>query len=83
MECGDGSFYTGITTDLENRVRTHESGKGAKYTRGRGPFFLRFFRGGFSHSQAAKIEFAIKNLSAREKSKLAENGDVSIVGFID
>ena len=37
LECGDGTFYTGITTDIDKRLKLHLAGKGAKYTRGRGP----------------------------------------------
>lgn len=81
LECGDGSVYTGITNNLEKRMQSHESGKGAKYTRGRGPFSLRFSVGGLSRSDAARLEYAIKTLSAREKIKLTESGDLSIVGF--
>ena len=42
LECGDGTLYTGITDDVLRRLRTHETGKGAKYTRGRGPLKLRY-----------------------------------------
>lgn len=40
LQCGDGTLYTGITDDMQRRLRAHESGKGAKYTRGRGPLKL-------------------------------------------
>ena len=41
LECKDGTYYTGITDDLPRRLAAHRSGKGAKYTRGRGPLLLR------------------------------------------
>ena len=41
LECGDGTLYTGITDDLERRLKAHSEGKGAKYTRGRGPLIVR------------------------------------------
>ena len=41
LSCGDGSLYTGITTDVEKRLEAHRQGRGAKYTRGRGPLTLR------------------------------------------
>ncbi|MEC9446963.1 MAG: GIY-YIG nuclease family protein, partial [Chloroflexota bacterium] len=40
LRCGDGTLYTGITNDLDHRLAEHESGHGAKYTKGRGPFQL-------------------------------------------
>ena len=40
LKCGDGTLYTGITPDVEKRLEVHRSGKGAKYTRGRGPLEL-------------------------------------------
>ena len=40
LRCGDNSLYTGITTDVARRLAAHQSGKGAKYTRGRGPLTL-------------------------------------------
>ena len=40
LRCGDGTFYTGVTTDVLARLETHRSGKGAKYTRSRGPLEL-------------------------------------------
>ena len=42
LECGDGTLYTGITDNLEKRLAAHRAGKGAKYTRGRSPIFLRY-----------------------------------------
>src|SRR5699024_3055419 len=42
LQCGDGTLYTGYTTDLDHRLKMHASGKGAKYTRGRGPFIVVF-----------------------------------------
>ena len=45
LQCGDGSLYTGITTDVEKRLEAHRSGKGAKYTRGRSPLELKYREG--------------------------------------
>ena len=42
LECGDGTLYTGITDDVQRRFKAHSQGKGAKYTRGRGPLTLRY-----------------------------------------
>lgn len=70
LRCRDGSLYTGITTDVEKRLETHQSGKGAKYTRGRGPLQLVYREKCGSHSDALKREFAIKALTREEKLEL-------------
>ena len=70
LRCGDGSLYTGITTDVEKRLETHRSGKGAKYTRGRTPLELVYSEECGDHSAALKRELEIKNLSREEKLKL-------------
>lgn len=72
LRCGDGSLYTGITTDVEKRVETHRSGKGAKYTRGRGPLELLYQEICGDHSAALKRELEVKALSREEKLKLIE-----------
>lgn len=70
LRCGDGSLYTGITTDVEKRFRAHQSGKGAKYTRGRGPLEIVYREECGDHSQALKRELAIKALTRKEKEAL-------------
>ena len=70
LECKDGTLYTGITTDVEKRCAAHRSGKGAKYTRGRGPLELVYCEECVDHSAALKREAEIKKLSRREKEKL-------------
>ena len=72
LRCGDGSLYTGITTDVEKRLEAHRSGKGAKYTRGRGPLELVYSEECGDHSTALKREWEIKQLSREEKEKLIE-----------
>ena len=73
LRCGDGSLYTGITTDVQRRLAEHRSGKGAKYTRGRGPLELVYSEETENHSAALKRECAIKRLSREEKWKLIES----------
>jgi len=68
--CRDGTLYTGITNDVEKRIRKHESGKGAKYTRGRGPFELKYVEEVENKSEALKREYRIKQLSKKEKISL-------------
>ena len=70
LRCGDGSLYTGITTDVEKRLEAHRSGKGAKYTRGRGPLELVYREECGDHSAALKRELEIKALPREEKLKL-------------
>ena len=72
MRCGDGSLYTGITTDVEKRLEVHRSGKGAKYTRGRGPLALIYRERCGSHSDALKRERQIKAMSREEKLRMVE-----------
>ena len=72
LRCGDGSLYTGITTDLDRRLEEHRSGKGAKYTRGRGPLELVYSEECGNHSDALKRELEIKALSKTEKLKLIQ-----------
>lgn len=70
LRCGDGSFYTGIAVDVQHRLQMHRSGKGAKYTRGRGPLEIVYQETCESHSHALKRESAIKALSREEKIAL-------------
>lgn len=72
MSCGDGSLYTGITTDIDKRFEKHCSGKGAKYTRGRGPLAIVYREDCGSHSDALKREYQIKQLPREEKLLLLE-----------
>ncbi len=73
VECSDGTYYTGITTDIERRVVEHNtSEKGAKYTRARRPVKLVYSEEYPDRSSASKREWEIKNrLTRAEKQKLA------------
>ena len=62
LECGDGTLYTGITDDVQRRFKAHSQGKGAKYTRGRGPLTLRYSEECGTHSDALHREIAVKKL---------------------
>ena len=72
LRCGDGSLYTGITTDVERRLEAHRTGKGAKYTRGRGPLELVYREECGNHSQALKRECQIKAMDRRKKEMMVE-----------
>jgi putative endonuclease len=74
LECSDGTFYTGITTDIEKRITEHNEGKsGAKYTRARRPVLLVYVIESADRSTATKEEMRIKKLSREEKFSLIEN----------
>ena len=70
LRCKDNSLYTGITTDVEKRLEAHRSGKGAKYTRGRGPLEIVYWEECGDHSDALKRELEIKAMTREEKLKL-------------
>jgi putative endonuclease len=70
VECKDGTFYTGYTTDPERRTRRHNSGDGAKYTRSRLPVRLIWFRRCETKSLALKMEARVKKLSRGDKKSL-------------
>ena len=73
LRCGDGSFYTGIATDVSRRIGEHEKGKrGAKCLRGRGPFELVYQRSLGDRSVATRIEYRIKQLPKIEKENLQQ-----------
>ena len=69
VQCHDGSLYTGITIDLEQRIAAHNAGNGAKYTAARRPVRLIYREDAANRSLASKREIAIKRLD--RKSKLA------------
>ncbi|MFB6129787.1 MAG: GIY-YIG nuclease family protein [Salinigranum sp.] len=72
VACSDGSLYTGYTTDPERRVREHNAGDGAKYTRGRTPVRLVHVERFDSKSRAMSREYEIKQLSRAEKERLVD-----------
>ena len=75
--CSDGTLYTGITTDIERRMRQHAGGRGAKYFRGRKPQELLYLEGGHDRSSASRRELFIKSLKRQEKLRLSPPPPVS------
>ncbi len=73
VRCSDGSLYTGWTTDPEMRIRMHNEGKGAKYTRSRLPVRLVYFEAHETRREAMQREAAIKKLSREKKEQLVAN----------
>lgn len=76
LRCKDNSLYTGYTTDVNRRLKVHNQGKGAKYTRGRLPVSLVYYEEVSSRSEGLKLESAIKKLSKKEKEDLVSNFDL-------
>ena len=70
LKCSDKSLYTGWTNDIEKRLKSHNEGKGAKYTRGRTPVELVYLEEFDTKEAAMKREAAIKKMSRAEKLKL-------------
>lgn len=68
--CADGSLYTGIARDVEERIAAHDAGKGAKYTRGRGPLEVVAVRRCPSKGDALRLELAVKALPRPAKELL-------------
>ncbi len=71
VECADGTYYCGYTNNLEKRIKTHNRGKGAKYTRPRLPVVLVYFEIFSSKEEAMSREWHLKRLSHAEKEALA------------
>jgi putative endonuclease len=74
LRCSDDSIYSGYTTDVERRVREHNAGTGAKYTRGRTPVEVCHVETYASRSAALSREYAIKELTRTQKEALIERG---------
>ena len=70
LECADKSLYTGITNNLDRRMAEHAAGKGAKYTKGRGPFRLVYCETCQGRAEASRRETAIKVLDRAKKLQL-------------
>lgn len=77
LQCSDGSLYTGITNNLELRVKTHNSGRGAKYTKNRLPVRLVYKEYTKDKSQSLRRELEIKKLSRLAKKELINSINLS------
>ena len=74
LKCSDKSYYCGWTNDLEQRIRSHNAGKGGKYTRSRRPVKLVYYETFDTKEEAMSREWHIKQLSRAEKEKMVQNG---------
>lgn len=72
LRCADGTYYTGWTNQIRRRLLAHNSGKGAKYTKGRGPVRLVYLEISDTKEAAMKREAAIKKLTRKEKEALMQ-----------
>lgn len=73
LRCSDGTLYTGWTNNLEKRLREHNAGQGAKYTRGRTPVTLVYAEQHDTKQEAMKREVQIKRLTRQEKEELVSS----------
>jgi putative endonuclease len=74
VRCGDGSLYTGITTDVERRFKAHQDNNGAKYLRGRGPLVLVFKEKIGGKRLAFQVEHVVKRWPKSKKEQLVRDG---------
>ncbi|ALX49456.1 GIY-YIG nuclease family protein [Lentibacillus amyloliquefaciens] len=81
LKCADNTLYTGYTNDLENRIKMHEEGKGAKYTRGRGPFKVVFREQFPTKEEAMRRENEIKQLTRKGKAQLIRDKLKEVMDF--
>ena len=79
LQCADGSLYCGWTNHLQERVKAHNEGRGAKYTRGRRPVKLGYFEELATRQEAMRREYQIKKLTRQEKERLVKSGEVRAV----
>ena len=75
LKCADGTYYTGYTTDVERREEEHNTGVGARYTRGRAPVEVVYTEAYSSQSAAMKREYAIKQFTRTQKERLVTCSD--------
>ncbi|KEH93174.1 GIY-YIG nuclease family protein [Clostridium botulinum] len=79
LECSDSTLYTGWTTDINKRVKTHNSGKGAKYTRARRPVTLKYYEEFKTKEEAIKRECEIKKLVKNKSSIIQSRGFIFLL----
>jgi putative endonuclease len=70
VRCSDATLYVGIARDVAARIAAHDAGRGARYTRGRGPLRLLAVRRCATHGDALRVELALKRLTRAEKLEL-------------
>lgn len=76
LECKDGTYYIGYTNDLEKRIKAHNEGKGAKYTKGRGPVKLVYYEEYEDKNTAMRREWEMKQLTRTQKEMLSKSKSI-------
>ena len=76
LECSDGTYYTGWTIDIKKRLKIHNDGKGAKYTRSRLPVKLAYYETFETKEEAMRREWQIKHMTRKEKEELVINNSL-------
>ena len=74
VRCSDGSLYTGWTNHLEKRIKDHNAGRGAKYTKSRRPVVLAYYEEFSTKEEAMRREWEIKQMSRKKKNEMIERG---------
>ena len=84
VECCDGTYYTGYTTDVKKRIAVHNSGKGAKYTRARLPVKLIYVEGFNSKGEAMSAEALLKRKKRPQKERLlSDNQEKNLISHFE
>ena len=84
VECCDGTYYTGYTTDVKKRIAVHNSGKGAKYTRARLPVKLIYVEGFNSKEEAMSAEALLKHKKRPQKERfLSDNQEKNLISHFE
>lgn len=78
LRCKDDTLYTGWTTNIKKRIKAHNDGKGAKYTRGRTPVILEYYEIYDSKREATQREYYIKKYSKTKKEKLIKSNSIDM-----
>ncbi|WP_088067045.1 GIY-YIG nuclease family protein [Gottfriedia luciferensis] len=77
LECSDATYYAGYTSDIERRLKQHNDGKGAKYTRGRTPVKCIYHEEYQTKKEALQAEYAFKQLSRQNKERYMREGTIN------
>ena len=80
LTCADGTLYCGWTNDLDKRLKAHNAGRGAKYTRPRCPVVLSYYEAFETKREAMSREAAIKRMTRKEKEALVRTQDKTAGG---
>ena len=83
LQCADGTYYCGWTNNLDRRLKAHNEGKGAKYTRSRRPVALVYYEAFYTKDEAMRREYEIKQLPRKKKEELIFKQQTDTSSFSD